>query len=194
MSSRSSVSALDRLRALHGETDGRFTSAVAGLPVGCGSGCFACCQDGLTVWEVEAAAIEAHVRELALQVSPSEGAGCAFLDRDGRCQVYDARPYVCRSQGAVLRWSQSAGDGAADPTSIGEARATCDQHLQGVSLDTLPLAQTFALGPAESALVTLATEHHAEQGRRGLPERVALRTLAEGLAQLRATPDTGPTG
>lgn len=190
----------DALAALHAETDARFAESIAaiGAPIGCKPGCAACCVDGLTVWQVEADAIAAYVRRPnapPLRVHP-EGA-CAFLGADRQCQVFAARPYVCRSQGAVLRWWESEtesadddddwGDVSDDVTTDGaqatpiERRSTCAEHLRDVDIEALPEAATFELGPAEDRLVAIAVDALRLAGGRGLPERVGLRDLARTL-------------
>jgi len=170
---RTGVTVDAALRDLHERTDRRFEETSARLParIGCGPGCSACCVDGLTVFEPEAERIRSWVQETGASVQVGSQGACAFLDGAGRCQVHPARPYVCRSQGAVLRWFEPE-----------ERRATCDQHLHGVELSGLAEAALFDLGPAESDLVVLATRRLQERGGRGLPGRRALRELAQELA------------
>ncbi len=162
-----------RLARLHAATDQRFMGTVSALPqqIGCSSGCCSCCVDELTVWEPEAARISAHVAKAQLNIDVGPEGGCAFL-LNGRCQVYEARPYVCRSQGAVLRYWDDEG----------EVRQTCTEHLREVDLATLPAAALFDLGVAEQELASIASAHLGEKGGRGLPGRVFLRDLAHELA------------
>lgn len=190
----------DALAALHAETDARFADSTAaiGEPIGCKPGCAACCVDDLTVWQVEADAIAAYVRRAdaaPLQLHP-EGA-CVFLGADRRCQVFAARPYVCRSQGAVLRWWESEPDDDDDDDDWGdfsdeltldrpeappiERRSTCAEHLHDVDIEALPEAATLTLGPAEDRLVAIAVDALRLAGGRGLPGRVELRALASTL-------------
>lgn len=175
------------LSRLHERTSERFerTLATVGAAPGCGDGCDACCVDGLTVWRLEADAMAdwllhdaTMAHRQAFRLGPA--GACAFL-RAGRCQVYAARPYVCRSQGAVLRWYEVDGDDTV------ERRDTCSLHLRGLALDRLPDAALFDIGPAEADLAGLASRQLGALGGRGLPQRVALRTLAADLAQ-RLTP------
>ena len=65
----------------------------------CQTGCSDCCHVRLTVTNVEAAAIRAHLagRSITIGTDPDR---CAALDPAGRCQIYDARPVVCRSHGS----------------------------------------------------------------------------------------------
>ncbi len=187
------------LAELHGRVDRRFetTLAAVGQPPGCAAGCNACCVDGLTVWQVEATAIirwlAARAAEGAPPLRPQAPGRCVFLVEE-RCAIYPVRPYVCRSQGAVLRWHEVAesssgddswhgddGEAGADPTI--ERRDTCPEHLHEVDLQSLPESALFTIGPAESELVMLAARELAIGGGRGLPERVALRDLALAWAQ-----------
>ena len=174
--------ALVALARLHDATSARFegTLAAVGATPGCGRGCADCCLDDLSVWQIEADHIAAWLAEHALKnptfiLKIGHIGACAFLN-DGRCQVYGARPYVCRSQGAVLRWYEDDGQ------QVSERRDTCPIHLQGVALDRLPEAALFDIGPAEGELVSLATSQLASKGGRGLPQRVGLRQLAVELA------------
>jgi hypothetical protein len=83
----------------------------------CRAGCAGCCQADLSVSGVEAAAIREHLltlpaavrtrlqRRAAVAPSPaSEPSRCVMLDGKDRCQIYAARPLVCRTQGLPLRY------------------------------------------------------------------------------------------
>lgn len=166
-----------RLRSLHQETDQRFVattnaiSTAVSSAIGCGRGCFSCCVDEITVWQPEADRIARHVQKAAITLEVGPVGGCALL-RDGRCQAYEARPYVCRSQGAVLQfWDED-----------GPRRDTCPEHLQDVDLVGLPAAAVFKLGPAEQELASIASQELGERAGRGLPDRVSLRALTIALA------------
>lgn len=172
-----------QIDALHRRTDHRFerTTAAIGQPIGCGRGCFSCCVDELTVWQVEADRIAAFVQtrldeDPARKWTVGRPGACAFLAPSGRCQVYPARPYVCRSQGAVLRWFELPEQGPEQ-----QRRATCSEHLQGVDLADLESAAVFDIGPAEEELAALATAAHVRRGGADLPRRVLLRDLASNL-------------
>lgn len=176
------ASAREQLAALHRQVDARFsaTTAAIGAPIACRRGCAGCCQDDLTVWQVEADAIAAWVHDRGLRIGVHPAGACALLDAAGACQVHAARPYVCRSQGAVLSWAEPDGQGG-----VRVCRDTCPEHGLSAELDRLPVQALFELGPAEQALVTIATLELSERGARGLPQRVALRALAEALARER---------
>jgi hypothetical protein len=70
----------------------------------CRRGCHGCCSDGLTVFEVEAAAIVRKHGALLAEQAPHPEGRCAFLDAEGGCRIYEERPYVCRTQGLPIRW------------------------------------------------------------------------------------------
>src|SRR5262249_45205888 len=95
--------ALATYRALLMKVDAKFAEIQARHPAAfrCGAGCHACCQSGLTVSALEAAALRDYLearpelvvrlRELAAK-DPFRGTRCALLGEGGRCAVYEARP------------------------------------------------------------------------------------------------------
>jgi hypothetical protein len=93
---------VSRLPELTAKVDAFFARVQErhGADMECGSGCSDCCHVRLTVTGVEAAAI----RALAPRVTPNPDPDrCAALDGANRCQIYAARPIVCRSHGAPIR-------------------------------------------------------------------------------------------
>lgn len=82
----------------------------------CRAGCHSCCKPGLTVSELEAAALRefldrspaavALARE-AKSRNPHRGKRCSLLSAEGQCAVYEARPLVCRSHGVPLQVSEA---------------------------------------------------------------------------------------
>lgn len=99
--------------ALCAKVDAFFAEVQArhGASMQCASGCYDCCQAGLSVTLVEAAAIvrklagadAAIVRALAETAAAQPADRCVALDAEGRCRIYDARPLVCRSHGVPIR-------------------------------------------------------------------------------------------
>jgi Fe-S-cluster containining protein len=85
----------------------------------CAEGCASCCGAWLSVSGVEAEEVRAALaamapeeraevrsrgqRELAREQA-GEAPRCAMLGEDDRCQVYEHRPLVCRTQGHALRY------------------------------------------------------------------------------------------
>ena len=135
----------------------------------CKQGCNDCCQDELTVFEVEAVVIQAHYGELLETGSPHAVGKCAFLGPAGGCRIYEHRPYVCRSQGLPLRWIDEDEEGE-----LAEYRDICPKNDEPNFLETLPVESCWTLGPAEEALQQVQVENQ-EPGTE--PKRVILREL-----------------
>ncbi len=108
---------------LQARVDAFFAAVLARHPTAlhCQAGCYGCCQAGLSVSAIEAAAIRGYLRALPpaaqdrLRDQVQRRAGhtkaasqstrdepCALLDDEGRCAIYPVRPLVCRSQGLPL--------------------------------------------------------------------------------------------
>lgn len=164
------------LQVLHAEVDARAARVAARHEgqLACRPGCSGCCQDGLTVFPVEAQRIRDEYPEV-LESSPGPRGGCAFLDASFRCRVYSARPYVCRTQGLPLRWIDEHDENG---EALTEARDVCSLNLVDRDLVALEADECFELGPFESRLAVLQAE--AQRARPGVPlERVPLRSLFE---------------
>ena len=144
---------LDRYRELAARVDAFFARVAARHPddVRCAPGCASCCHARLTVTTVEADAVAALVRELpaeararlaetaARPVDPA-AVRCPALDDDGRCQVYAARPLVCRSHGVPVRLATLVSACRLNFTARGPAAADAD-----CILDQTQLSATLAL-------------------------------------------------
>lgn len=148
--------------SLHGEIDRATEPLVArhAARLQCRRGCADCCVDGLTVFEVEAARIRRAFGELLADGEPHAPGACAFLDANGACRIYEARPYVCRTQGLPLRWIEF------DPPV--EYRDICPLNESAEEpIEALPAADCWELGPYEGRLAALQPDG----------ARVALREL-----------------
>lgn len=161
---------LAALAALHAAIDRRVAQLLPlhGPRLRCRVGCASCCVDGLTVFAVEAARIEAEHPELLAHGQPS-AQGCAFLDQAGACRIYEARPYVCRTQGLPLRWLEGEA----------ERRDICPLNEQGPPLEALPPEDCWVIGPVEARLQLL---QRLAQGPEGELERRSLRGLFRRVA------------
>lgn len=137
----------------------------------CGLGCTDCCRDEITVFAVEAERIRAAHGDLLASQAPHPVGKCAMLGRRGECRIYDARPYVCRTQGLPLRWL----DVDESFESAVEYRDICPLNEAGEPpLEELEADECWTLGPLEGRL--------AELQRRSQPpadelDRIALRAL-----------------
>ncbi len=119
----------------------------------CDTGCSHCCHVRLSITGVEAEAIRNEIgawpaerrytlRNTAAAAPPDR---CAALGSDGRCQIYAARPIVCRSHGAPIRLR----DGRSLPvvtacpdnfTAHGPAAAEPDCIIDQATLSAMTLA------------------------------------------------------
>ncbi len=164
---------LDRLAELYAEIDARAGALHARLEscLVCRRGCSDCCQDDLTVLEIEAAWILAHRHRWADPAGDPHPPGrCAFLDDTGACRIYRWRPYVCRTQGLPLRWCDESGEEA--------GRSTCplnedEMGRRGRSLAGLTPGDCWTLGEFEARLASLQAEATGEFA----PRRIRLRSL-----------------
>lgn len=157
------------LEALHRAVDEGVRPLVSELGdrLRCKMGCSDCCVDDLSVFEVEAQRIRAAYPGLLAEGLPHAEGACAFLDAAGACRVYEARPYVCRTQGLPLRWIQDGDDD--EPH---EMRDICELNEPGTpDLVQLPTDHCWELGPIEGRLATLQVRLTAA------PDRIRLRDL-----------------
>lgn len=108
----------------------------------CRAGCCACCQDQLTVSDVEADLVregtaamteEARARLRVRVGAASPTSPCLFLEAEGRCAVYASRPMVCRTQGLPLRY----------PEGVIPRAAIFDRTLGGEPITWCPLNFTL---------------------------------------------------
>jgi len=151
---------LAELLALHAEVDAQTAKLVERLPkLTCASGCAGCCLDELTVFRLEALAIQDRYGAQFATWSAGPVGACAFLDEHNACRVYERRPYVCRTQGLPLRWVEQL-----------ELRDICELNAH-VALSALPEEDCWTLGEVEGRLATLQVLLD------GAPTRVALRGL-----------------
>jgi hypothetical protein len=135
----------------------------------CRRGCSSCCVDNLTVFAVEARRIQDRHAALLNNAPPHDADACAFLDEAGACRIYDARPYVCRTQGLPLRWLDETDDDA-----LVELRDICPLNEAGEPVENLPADDCWTLGPYERRLAQLQYKEDPTM------PRVALRDLFAG--------------
>ncbi|HEX7511103.1 MAG TPA: YkgJ family cysteine cluster protein, partial [Chitinivibrionales bacterium] len=82
--------------------------------------------------------------------SPHPAGACAFLDEQGACRIYKARPYVCRTQGLPLHWLEQ--------TEAGQTvamRDICPLNETQITLEQLPDELCWHIGPFEEKLALL---------------------------------------
>ncbi len=164
---------LARLEDLHRRVDDLAATLAAALGerLVCRRGCCDCCQDDLTVFQIEAELIKARCGELLAGQDPAPAGRCAFLDGQGACRIYRWRPYVCRTQGLPLRWldDESGNEEGRDICPLNRsALAELGEDVGGLSPD-----QCWTIGPWEGRLASL----QAETSGRFEPVRIPLRSL-----------------
>jgi hypothetical protein len=141
----------DAIVALHAgvERVTRRLHVVHAARLQCRQGCSSCCVDDLTVFDVEAAQIRLHHAELLASGVPHAVGACAFLDETGSCRIYAERPYVCRTQGLPLRWSEDGDEGPI------ERRDICPLNEAGDPIEQLAADDCWTIGPVEERLALL---------------------------------------
>jgi len=161
--------ALDALRRLHAAVDrlARRLERRHARRLQCRRGCFSCCVDEITVFEVEAERIREGAPGLLAGGKPHAPGQCAFLDEQGACRIYEHRPYVCRTQGLPLRWLEERSGATV------ELRDICPLNEEGPPIEKLPASECWTLGAAEDRLVRI------QQGFGRTLSRVRLRELFE---------------
>ena len=138
----------------------------------CTKGCSDCCVDGLSVFRVEADRIRQRYGSFLETEEPHPPGRCAFLDANGACRIYEDRPYVCRTQGLPLRWTDEE-DGQ-----WVERRDVCVLNAeQGLDPLSLEAEACWTLGPAEAKLRDLQLAHEPACDERLELQRISLRDL-----------------
>ncbi|MCU0572112.1 MAG: YkgJ family cysteine cluster protein [Syntrophobacteraceae bacterium] len=138
-----------------------------GPRLNCRIGCCQCCVDELTVFEVEALHIRQRFAELLEAGEPHAEGACAFLGSGGDCRIYEARPYVCRTQGLPLRWIEEVSE-----EEIVEMRDICPLNEPGPPVEEIPEDLCWSIGPVEERLAKLQASIDG-----GCLRRVLLRSL-----------------
>jgi Fe-S-cluster containining protein len=151
----------DGIAELHGEVDARAKALAEWHRerMVCRRGCFGCCVDDITVFDVEAARIQTFAAELLGSGEPHPIGRCAFLGSEGECRIYEVRPYVCRTQGLPLRW--------VDDEAEAEYRDICPLNDESDPIEELAAEECWTLGEFEARLALL----------QGNGKRVRLRDL-----------------
>ncbi|TDI35281.1 MAG: YkgJ family cysteine cluster protein [Acidobacteria bacterium] len=176
---------LARLAGLADSVDETFASIQTrqGACMQCRAGCTDCCRARLTITHVEAAFFrrglarlpEAERKDLAQRTRDKTRDMCPALDPEGRCQLYDSRPLICRSFGVPLRRRREVV--LVNPIVID----ACDLNFVDVPLETLPAEDVLDQTSLDTELAAINAEFCA---RHDLPtdERI-------GIAQILASLD-----
>jgi len=117
------LTVLDNYKVLLEKIDEKSKDIASRYPdkIRCGKGCHSCCLHGLTVNGLEREHIKQYLFshpklratiEENTKLDPHKGQRCSFLDAEGGCLIYDARPIACRSHGVPLKTAYDAHDAA----------------------------------------------------------------------------------
>ncbi len=135
----------------------------------CKAGCFSCCVDNITVFEIEAENIKQHHQHLIDNELPYQQGYCAFLNEKGECRIYEHRPYVCRTQGLPLRWIEEVNE-----EELIEMRDICPLNEEGEPIVNLKAEDCWTIGPFEEKLAIIQKNFSDKPMREN---RVRLRDL-----------------
>lgn len=100
------------IESLQENASGFFNKVIDKYPeqMKCKAGCSKCCYTDISIFRVESARIsdwfssldvDAQEKLKTLWQTKNEPGACTFLYND-QCSIYEARPVICRTQGAPL--------------------------------------------------------------------------------------------
>lgn len=134
--------------------------------INCKKGCFSCCKDDLEVFGIEAKNIQNQFPELLNNEEAAPIGGCAFLDTEGACRIYSARPFICRTHGVPIAFLEE------DEEGVYELRDICPLNEEGEPLEDLVEDKIFQNNAWEEKLAEL--QIIADKGKM---DRILLRDL-----------------
>lgn len=166
---------LDNYRLLLEKTDVKSQEITKRYPdqIRCARGCHTCCIQGLTVNGLERAAIEEYLRAHPEALAAAEQVKienlhkrqrCAFLDAQGACLIYEARPIVCRSHGVPLKIASEAK--GAQNSGKTHHRDVCPLNFTDLSLDDVGDHYFINLETLNTILVLLNQQFDSPKAER----------------------------
>ncbi len=175
----------DRYTALREKLDAKILELEARHRkfLQCRKACHSCCQPHLSVFPVEAEAIQNFLQssperaaiEALEQENPFASQRCSFLKADGSCSIYAVRPLICRSHGLPLSFRDEAERSQRD---------VCPLNFSDVNLDSLPGEGLLNLDLINALLTLINQDAFGEKAA----QRVALRPSAILEAELQRAP------
>jgi len=109
---------VQRLGELFAKLDAFFAQAQQhhGAAITCKTGCDDCRRRRFSVTSVEAALLLEAIDQLPLEIRQAirdrafrDEAACPLLAENGHCEVYTARPAICRTHGLPIRFPAEPG-------------------------------------------------------------------------------------
>lgn len=174
-----------RLDELFARVDAFFARVHAqhGADMACRAGCSDCCRRRFSVTGIEAAAIREALAALpaptratlAARAVSGDPSTCPALDAGGRCDLYGARPLICRTHGLPIRFTPLAPPGGHALPVLD----TCPKNFAGQDLGALPAGSVLDQTTLSTVLGALDAAYADELGTpRG--ERVEIAALLAG--------------
>jgi Fe-S-cluster containining protein len=162
---------LVRYRDLSARIEEKFAEIQARYPsdFACAAGCHSCCKPELTVGMLEAENIREFLTarpEVAAamlkneKANPFRGKRCSFLTQAGRCGIYEARPFVCRSHGAPLQYKEGSGEDAL------RLRDVCPLNFTDKNIGELPADAVLNLDTLNTLLAVLSKQAFGKNSKR----------------------------
>lgn len=129
-----------------------------GLELACRAGCCGCCRDDLSMTQAEAAVIRKLFPDIGLE-KPHPVGSCPFLDENGLCRIYAARPYICRTHGLPMQIIFTRDDardfGIETDKEVVEVRDICANSAEIVDVMAIPASACWNGKTAELQLATM---------------------------------------
>lgn len=176
-------------RALVEKVDGFAQQALQRRrqDMACRAGCDGCCHLLLEVSPVEAEVVRAALKALPqtrqdsirkrAEAADPAAPRCPMLDETGQCEVYEARPLVCRTQGLALSYPEGVIPPEAVSARAGEADVTwCPLNFT----EAPPAAADVLDAERVDQMLALINHCHAEQTEGDPHERTPLVAIARG--------------
>lgn len=167
---------LQRLGELFAKLDAFFVHAkqLHGSAITCKAGCDDCCRRRFSVTSIEAAALLGAIDRLPIEIRQAihdrasrEDPACPFLAENGQCEVYAARPAICRTHGLPIRFPAEPG-----VRSLPMIDA-CPKNFIGTDLATLDGKSVLDQATASTILAALDAAY-ADMADLPRGERIAL--------------------
>lgn len=121
------------------------------IHLNCKKGCCRCCQDNLTMTQAEAAVIHKLFPDIGSE-TPHPAGKCPFLNHEGLCRIYPARPYICRTHGLPMRWLDDTDDPETSPL---EQRDICEINDDCLDILQIPSDLCWSSETAETQLALM---------------------------------------
>jgi Fe-S-cluster containining protein len=163
------------------KVDLMFNSVVERNPgqFQCQRSCYACCQPGLTISNIEATRIRewlsenadvfAKIRDSSTMMNDKNY--CPLLDKSGLCSIYEVRPMICRSHGMPVSWGASEGGSQ-------EERDVCPLNFEGVNLQSLSKMDVLSLDKLNVLLSLINRQFDEENAGSRLELKEILKDLS----------------